>query len=871
MIFHYCNTMILKNNIHYKIISLVVLLLLSANSYTQDIQYGLKFKSYEVEKEKRTSLYLTPEKPLSLPSVYTFSFDLKFHSSGRDPFGYIFRIFDEEGHNISMLINILRNTTTKNLVFTYSSKEILSKTFDDLGLIFDEWYKVEVNIDTKKALFTVTIGERKFTQNLPEIKTFNKINVVFGRNDRFGLQITDIPSMTIKDIRIFNDDKSKILYEWLLKNYNEAGSYDEIKHELAVVANPDWLLNQHVFWKKKYSLLTENHSQIAYNPINSEVGVYNNSTFKFFGIASDKETVDTILKLNPWGPISNNLLYDKNSGQYIYYTFEFEREADVLFYDTVMKSWDMTAVRNVPPDYWHHNRIISAHDGKLYLFGGYGYHKYKNDVHIYDFEKKEWTRSRLKGDGQSPHYLSGLGVLDDKHVLIFGGYGSETGEQSLAPRYFYDLYKVNMETLESEKLWTLDNPEKDFVISNSIVVDTASRSFYALAYSLRQFHTTLTLLRFSMDKPEYEILGDSIPIRFEDNKSFVDLFLEKSSERLVAVISGPTTLHSIEDEVSIYTLAYPPLAISDLYRKAPSSFIQGKLLMASLIIVLLLSAALFYYFKKKKKEDIMPESEHVEDDNKNVYIRKKTDEVMHPRSVLLFGGFCVVDKNSNDATKDFTPMLKQLFVLILLYTYKDRKGISSTKLKDVLWFDKSDESAKNNRGVSLNKLRQIFENLGNISIISNNAYWTVEFGEDVSCDYPEALSLIDSLSRCGDPDLDNLRKLLSLLSRGELLPDLQVEWVDSFKSDFSNNLMDVLFELSKKQKIRENPQLCIDLADVIFIQDSLNEDALRLKCVMLIKMGRNKLSKNVYESFVKEYRILFASDFEITFEQIINN
>ena len=870
----------LKDNFYSKISGLVVLLLLSAYSHAQDTQYGLKFKSYEVEKEKRTSLYLTPEKPLSLPSVYSISFDLKFHSSGRDPFGYIFRVFNEEGNNVSMLINIVRNTSLSKLAFTYSSKEILSKTFDEIEMGFDEWYTVDINIDTKNALFTVAIGDKSFTQNLPELKSFNKINVVFGRNDRYGMQITDIPSMTVKDIRIHNENKSKILYEWLLKNYTEDGSYDEIKHELATVFNPEWLIDQHVFWKKKYTLLTDEHSQIAYDSINGEIGIYSNLLFYFLGIAEDSMRIDTIVNTNPWGPLSSNMLFNSNFGKYVYYTFEYERVADVLSYDKGLKMWDMVSREPVHSDYWHHNRLISPFDGKLYLFGGYGHHKYKSDVHIYDFEKKEWTRSQLKKDIQHPHYLSGLGVLDEKHVLIFGGYGSETGEQSLAPRFIYDLYKVNIETLESEKIWTLDTPEKDFVVSNSLVVDTATRSFYALAYSLHQFNTNLTLLKFSMDKPGYEILGDSIPIRFEDNKSYVDLFLDKKSENLVAIISGPKSLHSTEDEISIYTLSYSPLAKSSLYQKEPHDFMPLKIPVVILLIVILLSGVILYFYKKKKRKNASEKmnftdefeavagNDQFEGEPKMAYTRKRNDKAARVQSVCLFGGFCVVDRDGNDITKDFTPMLKQLFVLILLYTHKDRKGISSTKLKDVLWFDKSDESAKNNRGVSLNKLRQLLESVGDIAIKSNSAYWTVEFGE-VYCDYSEALYLIDILSRGENTDLDNLRKLLVLLSGGELLPNLQVEWVDSFKSEFSNNLMDLLTELSKKQKVLDNPQLCIDLADAIFIQDSLNEDALRLKCSMLIKMGRNKLSKKVYESFAKEYKLLFGENFGIPFEQIL--
>ncbi|MDR1202267.1 MAG: hypothetical protein LBL58_11680 [Tannerellaceae bacterium] len=877
--------MILERIIHNKIIGLVVLLLIPIYCYAQEIQYGLNFKSYEVEKEKRTSLILTPDEPLSLPDIYTISFDLKIHSSGRYPFGYVFRMFDDEEQNISMLLNTVNNTMKKKLAFTYSSKEILSKTFDEMEMYPDKWHRIEIIVDTKKALFTVVVSNKTFSQNIPELKTFNKINLVFGRNDRFGLQITDIPSMTVKDIRIYNDDKKRILYEWRLKNYTEEGSYDEIIHKLATVNNPDWLLNQHVLWKKNASFITERHSMIAHNNEKSEIAIYSNSHFYFFDIPDGIIHIDTIKNRYPWSSQSNNLLFNKNSGQYINYTFEFEKEKDVLTYNPETKDWNMAPGSIVPPDYWHHNRLISAYDGKLYLFGGYGHHKYKNDVHIYDFASKEWTRDKLKGDISHPHYLSGLGVWDNKHVLIFGGYGSETGDQTLEPRYYYDLYKVNVETLVSEKLWTLENPENDFIVSNSLVVDTVTRSFYALTYSLRQFHTNLTLLKFSVDRPEYIMTGDSIPVAFEDNASFVDLFLDKKTEKLVATISGPKDVDSNDNETSIYTISYPPLGKSDLTQNKAPAFISIRVILLTIIIIATLLLSVLFGYKKiirKNQGSKEPESRDTEDadelskkeklnedKNRATYNREKAEEALRAQSVCLFGGFWVVDKSGNDATKDFTPLLKQLFLLIVLYTYKSRKGISSRKLKDLLWFDKSEESAKNNRGVAISKLRQIFEYVGDISIKSYNSYWTVEIGEDVYCDYSEALYLMDELSRDEELNIDNLKRLLALLSKGELLPNLQVEWVDSFKSDFSNNLMDILFELSKKHKVADNPQLCIDMADAIFIQDSLNEDALKLKCVALVKMGRNKLSKKVYGTFVKEYKILFGTDFRTSFEQIV--
>jgi two-component SAPR family response regulator len=869
--------MIQKKTFYNRIIRLIALFLFAVCSHAQDLQYGLKFKSYEVEKEKRTSLNLTPEKPLSLPSRYTISFDLKFNSDGIDPFGYVFRIFDEEGRSISLLLNIVKNTFVNRLVFTYSAEELFGMTFDEVGMKFDKWQDIKVAIDTKQTLVTVTVGGKEFSRVIMELGAFDKINVIFGRNNHLGSQITDIPSMTVKNIRIYDDRRQTLLYEWLLKKYTENGSYDEMNHKLATVDNPDWILNRHVFWEKKISLVTGKNTQMAYNPGDNEIGVYNQALFYKYGLSSGEMKVDTLKSIVPWGSQSNNMLYDPNSGNYVYYTFELEKTTDVLFYNLDVKAWSKIPDKPFPPDYWHHNRLISKHDGKMYLFGGYGYHKYKNDVHIYDFLTKEWRKAQLTGDVPFPHYLSGLGVLDDKHVLIFGGYGSETGNQSLGPRFFYDLYKINTETLESEKLWTLDDPENDFVVSNSIVIDTAARTFYALTYSLRQFYTSLNLLKFSIDKPQYEVLSDSIPINFEDTYSYVDLFLDRKSNNLVALASGPTALHSQDDEISIYTLTYPPLAKSELHQKtATKEFKIWLLVPVIFIIAVCVILAVLIYNRKKRSFSSGGEPGAVEsraslpgDKHESVAV-EKTNEATLCRSVFLFGGFRVMDKNRRDVTNVFTPMLKQLFLLILLYTYKNRKGISSTKLKEILWYDKSEDSAKNNRGVSVRKLRHIFENVGDIQIKNENSYWTVELGRDVYCDYSTVLYLMDRLSGKERFEMVDLRKLISILSGGEFLPNLQVEWVDSFKADLSNSLLDILLDLSKNKQVLKDPQLCVDLADVIFIHDSLNEEALSLKCAMLVKMGRNKLSKNVYEAFTKEYRHLFGTDFVSTFERIIS-
>jgi hypothetical protein len=142
-------------------------------------------------------------------------------------------------------------------------------------------------------------------------------------------------------------------------------------------------------------------------------------------------------------------------------------------------------------------------------------------------------------------------------------------------------------------------------------------------------------------------------------------------------------------------------------------------------------------------------------------------------------------------------------------------------------------------------------------------------GDDVYCDYREALLLMKQLKEKTNRTQKEIKKLVAIALTGEMLPNLQIEWVDQFKAEFANELIDILLDIAK-QKTSTISQERIDLADAIFIHDSLNEDALKLKCSALVKMGKNGLAKAAYSSFVKEYSVLFGAKFKYSFGQIIS-
>ena len=838
----------------------------------QEAKYGLEFASHEVEKENRTGLDLTPDKPFHFPNGFSISFDVLFQRKSQQIFGCIIRIIGNNNQNIDLVL-ASESDVYPNIVATSSKTlSLLNYKFSDFGNTYKKWIHIVIAVETGKKRLFISIGNKEYNFDIPNLNDFKNVNVVFGKNDYLKSLIRDVPSMVIKDISI-SDEKQKPLYHWSLSKHTLNGVYDDLRKHFAVCSNPIWVEDRHANWVKLLTFSTKCNPQICYNEGKNEIAVADDNAFYTCNTTAKTLKKDSLIKGNPNGNLINQLIYDPFVKKYCSYSFK----RKVAYYDSLRKSWDNTT-SDSEQYFWHHNRYMYPGDSCLYIFFGYGHHKYKNDIIKYNFKTDSLETVPFTGTRIPPRYLSGLGKIDDDEVIVFGGYGNITGNQELATQNYYDSYIVNLKTREIKKLWELSSVDRDFVVSNSLIVDTAYHCFYALCYPQQEFRTSMMLCRFSLDKPEYELLADSIPFEFHDIYSYSDLFWNKGSNKLIALTSSPLVQDSTS-VLSVYTLAYPPLAKADIYqnekiRKNTLTFITIGVLSAGVLCF----GYIFYNGRKKnktaqakkRKSKIPTASSESETPYEPVVGIKPVNPHFKKQSIFLFGGFQVMDKEGRNITERFTPLLKELFVIILLYTLKDGKGISSGKLRENLWFDMNDESANNNRGVSLSKLRQIFEQVGIIQIKKQHSSWIVEFGEDIYCDYYEALILMDRLKDKNNRTNKDIRRLFSIVSSGELLPNLQIEWVDPFKADFANDLIDLFLDIIQQDEPKLSSQERIELTDSILIHDSLNEDALRIKCSILVKMGKNGLAQKAYNSFAKEYRLLFGADFKYSFEQVIS-
>jgi two-component SAPR family response regulator len=833
-----------------------------SSTFSQNVRYGLEFYSFEMVQEKRTSLNLSPVKAFSFSNGFTLSADIFFQPAPEYNFGYIFRIIGQNNQHIDFL------STLQELNVIDSKDEVLATCrLSEVSNNFSSFFSFQISLDIKKNILNITIGDKLFAPQVSFLDDFKEVNIIFGRCDHPLFQTNDVPRMIIKDIRIGNSDGNAI-YHWKMSKHVNDGVYDELKEQFAKAENPKWLLDKHTFWNKRISFNTSKNPQITYNSDKNIIVITDRRRFFTYNTNTNRlnhhENASGFAHSNS----SNQVIYNPSDSTYYSYCFLKLEGRAISPYDFATKSWANNQIWEYNSEYWHHNRFVSKKENSLYLFGGYGQHQYKNYVNKYSFETKKWERLHYKNKELSPtpRYLSGLGAVNENTILLFGGYGSQSGLQSLSPKNYYDLYQINLPDLNTQKIWEMPLPVNQFVVANSMIVDTLNKCFYALCFPHNKYETSLFLAKFSLKNPEYKIVSDTILFYFNDILSYADLFQNRETNELYAITFSKQPTDSLTT-VSIYSLSYPPMEPTSIFQSIDNNgsifHIIGIVILA---LIFILAYLLFLRNKKKSSRNMQME----ENQSTEFLEIKPLSDRNKKQAIFFFGGFQVNDKDSNDVTGKFSPLSKQLFLIVLLCSLKENnKGISSAKLDEILWPDKPHDSASNNRSVMLSKIRQIFENVGYLNIKNSNLKWTAELEDEVYFDYRKAIQLIRNMKININRTKETVMELLNIVSQGELLPDLQVEWVDVFKANFANELIDLLINVMAQKELAFSSSELIYLADALLIHDVLNDEALKLKCKTLVKMGKNGLAKATYNSFVKQYSILFETKYTYSFEQII--
>ena len=814
-----------------------------AQSYLDE---GLFFYSHEVAQEKRTSLNLTAKEPLHFKNKFNIEFEVNFRR-GDGYFGNILKIIGDDRLNIDLVANLADNQGD-NFWLTVKDKVLFKYKWSDIPKSsYNKWIKFNLEIDSDNSKLTLTINGYKIVKTSKDIAFITDYNFIFGKSLFNKFVTTDVCPMSIRNIKIFDKD-GKLVRDWVLGKHTKSNkTYDNVINDEATANHPKWLIDQNLFWKKNKDFKFNKLLGFARDDQSGRIFFIDSKTVYVYSILNSSmknfSYKDHFLQCQ-----SNFFVYNNFKNQLIAYSID-EKYYSTFDFDKLQ--WSNSDKICDETNYLQHNKMISPKDSILITFGGYGHYKYNSQL-----KKFNPTDSKLNpydlSNKITPRYLSSSGILNPNEFLIFGGYGSRSGKQGVNSQFYYDLYSVNFKYFKVKKLWDKDNlPSQPFVPIQSMVIDYNSDSFYTLIFNSTTYNSSLKLARFGINTYEMSLFPNSIPYKFLDVKSNADFFLNAKNSKLY-------TLTTLGNKVSLYSLPYPPLLSSDIYQNEIYSIHYNNYYWALSLIILISMLFVFLRHRKKSKKHLKTEDSHEE----IFHLEYPKSEKIKNSAIYIFGNFQIYDKVGNDITSLFTPTIKELFLLILLSSIKNDKGISSKKLTELLWPNKSESNARNNKNVSLSRLRLLLDKIGDIDINNENTYWQMNFGESVFCDYYFVSHKLNETNL----DHAQIYEILNLVSRGEISPDIQTEWMENFRAEISNLIIDNLDKISKTQ---DDIHVLILISNVILKYDSLNEDSIALKCKSLYKLGKKGMAKQSYNQFCNEYLNLLDSKFDVSFNDII--
>ncbi|MGF6930272.1 DNA-binding SARP family transcriptional activator [Chitinophaga sp. W2I13] len=822
--------------------------------------YGLRFSSHEVVQERRTTLNLTSSGPLCFKKNGEISFDLNFLPYKETYFGYVLRIIAANNQNIDLVYN------QKERTFNFLIGESFSRAFAiDSAALFGGWTHITIHLDLGRNEAAISVNDKFIAKGPAKLGNPACTRVFFGANTYEGFQTVDIPPMNLRNIVVKEGAQTR--YNWPLSENDGSNATDLQEGKTAEIRNANWIGPKHRNWSLLQSWEINGTPSVAFDR-EKEV-LYIVSSDSLYNISFKNEQQHGIRlaqRLDSLMPGNQSVF-----NPFLHKLFNFyidQKKAGS--YDSLNRKWDISYTPDLLTVYWQANKFVSQRDTSLYILCGYGQMQYKNTVQRYHFANKKWDSVPTAGERLIPRYLAATGATSNGDTAyILGGYGSNSGNQVVNPRHYYDLMAFHVKDHSFHKVFQLEEPPVQFCFANSLVIDPNTQNYYALIFPDDKFNTSLQLVEGSLKAPRLKPLANTIPYSFHDIKSFADLYYCRDSKKLVAV-----TLYTSKDnitEVKVYTLEFPPDAVVADKSGLPEFFAWYPLLLIPVV-----AAGLFLFLRRRRKimpppsvvvppvpatatplpplPVVIPETVTDETAPEEIIAEKKGN-------IYFFGPFEVLDKEGQDVTKFFTPLLKELFLLIAINTIRSGKGISSDRLYATLWRDKSSKEAQNNRSVNMVKLKAILDKLGACAFVKEADRWSLQYSTaDIDMDLAGFQQLLHSPRPLQE---QHVRDLLKILHRGSFLPDTNYTWLEDIQSEISGITLDILTEAANQFK--SDPELLIEIADRIFLFDPVNEEALRMKCSSLVSLGRHSLAKTAFNKFAKEYLHMYGEEFPQSF------
>lgn len=834
--------------------------------------YGLSLKSHSVPGIERTTLYLDDNQPFSIKNDFIISFQMYVRTNEHD-FGTILHLHTNTNQFIRFSFVAGEERHFPALVLNEGIININSP------IEREKWLDVSLHLRLKDNVIEIDYDNKKISAMAP-LQGVKSVTALFGQMKEY---LSDVAPIDLRNVTITQDGKQ--IREWKLWKHNDTVCYDEIEGAVARAIHPVWLIDNHIEWKLVHQAKIPGKLDVAFN---AREALFYLVRSQSIDVLDENGTLQKEIAIRGGYPaveFPNHLLYDTLSNKLVSY---YPKKGITSRFSFDTERWSNEIRNTEEASNYNHARTFNPADSSFYFFGGYGFYQYRNDLYRMKYstnqiEQVEYERPLY------PRYSAAMAIVGDE-LYIFGGRGNKYGKQELSSHYYWGLCAINLKNKQSRIVWQKNQPQEEgTIMASTMYFEPSDSSFYAVSTNKGG-----VLWKISMKDSVYSEVSKPIYNESTYQDSDFSLYTSPSHGKLFLVLDKILSNHT--HELAIYSINMPLVNEVDIRQSTAGESINNRWYLYAIGILLLLVLAGFvlyrfkYNGKNKKapatkkgtektvattgkvqsqsdvpesktipKKEWMQESETIFTETVNYYDRSRA-------SISLLGCFNVRDKDGNDITSNFTPRLKHLLILLILYTEKNAQGILASKTTEILWPEKEETAARNNRNVNLRKLRVLLESIGDMEVMIENNFLRIKWGTGVFCDYHTLITCTKQFEQEKSEEL--LNRILEILLYGPLLPNTILDWLDDFKDDYSSYSIDLLKNLLDIEISRNHQDMIIRLADIMFLHDPLNEEALAAKCSVLVTQGKKGIARNLYDRFCKEYHDSMGETYKVPFADL---
>ena len=834
--------------------------------------YGLSLKSHSVPGIERTTLYLDDNQPFSIKNDFIISFQMYVRANEHD-FGTILHLHTNTNQFIRFSFVAGEERHFPALVLNEGIININSP------IEREKWLDVSLHLRLKDNVIEIDYDNKKISAMAP-LQGVKSVTALFGQMKEY---LSDVAPIDLRNVTITQDGKQ--IREWKLWKHNDTVCYDEIEGAVARAIHPVWLIDNHIEWKLVHQAKIPGKLDVAFN---AREALFYLVRSQSIDVLDENGTLQKEIAIRGGYPaveFPNHLLYDTLSNKLVSY---YPKKGITSRFSFDTERWSNEIRNTEEASNYNHARTFNPADSSFYFFGGYGFYQYRNDLYRMKYstnqiEQVEYERPLY------PRYSAAMAIVGDE-LYIFGGRGNKYGKQELSSHYYWGLCAINLKNKQSRIVWQKNQPQEEgTIMASTMYFEPSDSSFYAVSTNKGG-----VLWKISMKDSVYSEVSKPIYNESTYQDSDFSLYTSPSHGKLFLVLDKILSNHT--HELAIYSINMPLVNEVDIRQSTAGESINNRWYLYAIGILLLLVLAGFvlyrfkYNGKNKKapatkkgtektvattgkvqsqsdvpesktipKKEWMQESETIFTETVNYYDRSRA-------SISLLGCFNVRDKDGNDITSNFTPRLKHLLILLILYTEKNAQGILASKTTEILWPEKEETAARNNRNVNLRKLRVLLESIGDMEVMIENNFLRIKWGTGVFCDYHTLITCTKQFEQEKSEEL--LNRILEILLYGPLLPNTILDWLDDFKDDYSSYSIDLLKNLLDIEISRNHQDMIIRLADIMFLHDPLNEEALAAKCSVLVTQGKKGIARNLYDRFCKEYHDSMGETYKVPFSDL---